>query len=103
MRSIRRRTRGAALVESTMVMPIMAMLFAGIIHLGNMYIVRLETMHDSRWPAWHMATGGYCNHANPLPDFALGGPLLIGAGRLSPEAVAQIKLFRNPDFIKGVA
>jgi hypothetical protein len=65
---IRRRTRGAAMVEMLLAVPVMISLWVGVDYFRQGYARRLETMSQSHSDAWAKA------YSNDGSCYAGGGP-----------------------------
>jgi hypothetical protein len=52
----RRGSRGAALVESVVIMPVFLLLFAGLVFISNLYSAKMVAMEDARVGAWAYAS-----------------------------------------------
>ncbi|MEQ9324183.1 MAG: hypothetical protein RIF41_33785 [Polyangiaceae bacterium] len=57
----RRRQRGAAMVESLVVIPFFILIFAGTMFVGGFYAKRIHLQNEVRAGAWEMAVSQNCD------------------------------------------
>jgi Flp pilus assembly protein TadG len=58
LRRRRRHTRGAALVEAVVVLPVFVALLAALFYVTELYLHKLGAFHEARQSAWSHALGG---------------------------------------------
>jgi Flp pilus assembly protein TadG len=61
-----RRSRGAAMLEAAVVMPLFLLLFAGLVFASKLYLAKIRVMNEARVTAWAYAT----SNCNAWPDLS---------------------------------
>lgn len=102
MAHIRRRTRGAAMAEMVVCVPVMILLWVGIDYFRVAYARRLETLSQSHGEAWAKA------YSNDGSCYAGGGPFpgFTGASDSMPtdqSGEGLDKKFDSSMFMYGIA
>jgi hypothetical protein len=71
---LRRRSRGAALVESAVVIPVFLILFASLVFVWRLYLAKVDAMKGARLAVWSYASSNCDAWAEPTinPGVAFG-------------------------------
>jgi hypothetical protein len=62
---LRRRSRGAALVESAVVIPVFLILFASLVFVWKLYLAKVDAMKGARLAVWSYASSNCTAWADP--------------------------------------